>query len=124
MVQLDDLVSLSPRLSVKEVVNDYFLRYGYGGFPVMDNGKFMGMVTLKEIKQVARDLWPQITVGEIYVPHDQKWELSPLDEIMKALQIMIQEDKGRIIVIQNDQVIGLVTRNGIARYLQIRREIS
>ncbi len=124
MVQLDDLVSLSPRLSVKEAVNDYFLRYGYGGFPVMDNGKFMGMVTLKEIKQVARDLWPQITVGEIYVPHDQKWELSPFDEIMKALQIMIQEDKGRIIVVQNDQVIGLVTRNGIARYLQIRREIS
>lgn len=124
MVHLDDLVSLSPGLSVKEAVNDYFLRYGYGGFPVMDNDKFMGMVTLKEIKQVARDLWPQITIGEIYVPHDRKWELSPLDEIMKALQFMIQEDKGRIIVTKNDQVIGLVTRNGIARYLQIKREIS
>lgn len=124
MVHRDDLVSLSPGLSVKEAVNDYFLRYGYGGFPVMDNDKFMGMVTLKEIKQVARDLWPQITIGEIYVPHDRKWELSPLDDIMKALQFMIQEDKGRIIVTKNDQVIGLVTRNGIARYLQIKREIS
>ncbi|MGQ9695823.1 MAG: site-2 protease family protein [Thermodesulfobacteriota bacterium] len=124
MVHLDDLVSLSPGLSVKEAVNDYFLRYGYGGFPVMDNDKFMGMVTLKEIKQVARDLWPQMTIGEIYLPHDRKWELSPLDDIMKALQFMIQEDKGRIIVTKNDQVIGLVTRNGIARYLQIKREIS
>jgi Zn-dependent protease len=124
MVSREDLVALSPRLAVAEAVNDYFLRYGYGGFPVMDNGKFLGMATLKEIKKVAREMWPQVTIGEIYVPHDRKWELSPQDDIMKALQCMIQEDKGRIIVVKNDAVTGLVTRNGIARYLQIKKEMS
>lgn len=124
MVSREDLVALSPALAVEEAVNDYFLRYGYGGFPVMDNGKFLGMATLKEIKKVAREMWPKVTIGEIYVPHDRKWELFPQDDIMKALQFMIQEDKGRIIVVKNDTVTGLVTRNGIARYLQIKREVS
>lgn len=36
---------------------------------------------------------------------------------MKALQFMVQEEKGRIVVAQNDQFIGLVPKNGIARYL-------
>ena len=124
MVRREDLVALPPSLAVAEAVNDYFLRHGYGGFPVMDNGKFLGMATLKEIKKVAREMWPRVTIGEIYVPHDRKWELSPQDDIMKALQFMIQEDKGRIIVTEKDRVTGLVTRNGIARYLQIRREVT
>jgi len=33
---------------------------------------------------------------------------------------MIKEDKGRIIVMGNDKVVGLITRNGIVRYLQIK----
>jgi len=32
---------------------------------------------------------------------------------------MIKEDKGRIIVMENDTIVGLITRNGIARYIKI-----
>ncbi|QQR65907.1 MAG: hypothetical protein IPI25_10145 [Candidatus Brocadia sp.] len=33
---------------------------------------------------------------------------------------MIKEDKGRIIVMENNKVVGLITRNGIARYLRVK----
>jgi len=36
---------------------------------------------------------------------------------MKALELMIKEDKGRSIVMENDKIAGLITRNGIARHL-------
>ncbi len=45
--------------------------------------------------------------------------MTPDSNVMKALELMIQEDKGRIIVIENDKIVGLIMRNGIARYLQI-----
>jgi len=32
---------------------------------------------------------------------------------------MVTTDKGRLIVIEHERVVGLITRNGIARYLQI-----
>ena len=32
---------------------------------------------------------------------------------------MIMEDKGRLVVTDKESVIGLITRNGIARYVQI-----
>lgn len=123
MVRREDLITIPFSLEVDRAVNEYFLRYGFGGFPVMRNGKFLGILTLKEIKKVPREMWSQIKIEEIYLPHDRKWELNPADEIMKALQFMIQEDKGRIIVTENDQIIGMVTRNGIARYLQIKKNL-
>lgn len=119
MVRREGLLVLPPALTVEKAVNDYFLRHGYGGFPVLDGETFLGMVTLKEIKDVPREKWEAVPLGDILVPHDRRWELAPEDDVMKALQMMIREDKGRIVVTKNRAVEGLITRNGIARYLQI-----
>jgi len=40
-------------------------------------------------------------------------------DVVKALELMIKEDKGRIIVMENETIVDLITRNGLARYLQI-----
>lgn len=118
-VMVRDIVTLNSPITIDEVVDKYFLRYGYGGFPVIDNGKFLGITSLKEIKDVPRKDWSKVKVSDILVPHDKKWEVSPDSDVMEALELMIKEDKGRIIVMENDKVVGLITRNGIARYLQI-----
>jgi predicted transcriptional regulator len=101
-------------------VNEYFLRYGYGGFPVIDDGKFLGILTLKEVKNVPREDWGRVNVSAVFVPHDKKWEIPQDADVMKALELMIKEDKGRIVVTEKDRIIGLITRNGIAQYVQIK----
>ena len=118
-VMARDIVTVNSSIPIEEAVDKYFLRYGYGGFPVMDDGKFLGIITLKEIKDVPRRDWDRVKVSDILVPHNKKWEVSPDSDVMGSLELMIKEDKGRIIVIENDKIVGLITRNGIARYLQI-----
>jgi predicted transcriptional regulator len=119
MVKGDDMLTLSSTITIEEAVNGYFLRYGHGGFPVFDDGKFFGIVTLKEIKKIPREDWGKVTISPILVPHRRRWELFPEDDVLKALELMIKEDKGRIVVTKNDAVIGLITGNGIARYMQV-----
>ncbi len=118
-IMVRDIVTMPSNLTVDAAVNEYFLRYGYGGFPVVDDEKFLGFVTLKEIKDVPRERWKDIKISEIFVPHNKKWEVAEEDDIMKALELMIMEDKGRLVVTGKENVIGLITRNGIARYVQI-----
>src|SRR3989339_1161284 len=118
-VMVRDIVTLSSSITIDEAVDKYFLRYSYGGFPVMDDGKFLGIITLKEIKNVHREDWSKVKVSDVFTPHNKKWEVTPDSNVMKALELMIKEDKGRIIVMENDKIVGLITRNGIARYLQI-----
>ena len=119
-IMVKDIVTLNSFITVDEAVNNYFLRYGYGGFPIIDDGKFLGIVTLKEVKNIHRENWGREKVADILVPHNKRWEVSPEDEVMKALELMIQEDKGRLVIIENNKLSGLITRNGIARYVQIR----
>lgn len=119
-IMVREMQTLDPSISLDEAVDRYFLKYGYGGFPVMDRGKFLGILTLKEVKNVPREDWARVKVSEVYVPHESRWEVSPEADVMKALELMIREDKGRIIVTDRDQVVGLITRNGIARYVQIK----
>ncbi len=118
-VMARDIVTINSSIPIDEAVDKYLLRYGYGGFPVMDDGEFLGIITLKEIKDVPRKDWSKVKVSDIFVPHNKKWEVTSDSDVMRALELMIKEDKGRIIVMENDKIVGLITRNGIARYLQI-----
>jgi len=118
-IMVTNIKALNPSMTVEKAMYEYFFRYGYSGFPVMDGGKFLGFVTLKEIKEIPREKWGTIVrVSDILVPHDKKWEVSIDDDVMKALELMIKEDKGRIVVMDKDKMMGLITRGGIAKYVQ------
>lgn len=119
-IMVREMQTIDPSISLDKAVDEYFLRYGYGGFPVIEDGKFLGILTLKEVKDIPRENWGNEKVSAVFVPHDKRWEVSMDDDVIKALELMIKEDKGRIVVTEKDRIIGLITRNGIARYVQIR----
>jgi Zn-dependent protease len=119
-IMVKEIQTIDPSIPLDKAVDEYFLKYGYGGFPVIDNGKFLGILTLKEVKNVPREDWGKVKVSSIFVPHDKKWEISPDADVVKALELMIKEDKGRIVITERDKIIGLITRNGIAQYVQIK----
>jgi Zn-dependent protease/predicted transcriptional regulator len=119
-VMVKDVVGFSSSVTIEEAVDNFFLRYGYGGFPVFEDGRFLGIITLKEVKDVPRENWGRVKVSEVFVPHDGRWEVSPEEYVIKALELMIKEDKGRLVIMEGERLAGLITRNGIARYVQIK----
>ncbi len=118
-IMVRDPVSVSPAMTLEDALNDYFLRSGYGGYPVVDHGTYLGLLTLKELKKVPREQFRQTRVSDVFAPHTRKWEVSLDDSVIDALEKMIREDVGRLVVTRGDSIVGMITRNGIARYLQI-----
>jgi Zn-dependent protease/CBS domain-containing protein len=123
-IMIKDIVTISPNITIDAAIHEYFLKYGYGGFPVVDDGKFLGILTLREIKNISKERWKDVRVSGVFIPHDKRWEVSEEEGAIKALELMISEDKGRLVVIEKGNVIGLITRNGIARYVKIIGEIN
>lgn len=119
-IMVRDPVTVNPSMSIEEVINGYFLRYGYGGFPVVEDDRYLGLITLKEIKHVSQDAFKLTPVSEVFTRHKREWEISPDEDVMVALEKMIREDSGRLVIVESDRIVGLITRNGIARYLQIK----
>jgi predicted transcriptional regulator len=73
----------------------------------------------ENIKKVPREEWGDVKVSDVVVSHSRRWEISPETDLIKALELMLNEDRGRLVVTDGGKVIGLITRNGIARYMQI-----
>jgi Zn-dependent protease/CBS domain-containing protein len=118
-VMAKNIVMLNSSITLDEAVNGYFLKYGYGGFPVFEDDRYLGIITLKEVRDVPREDWVKVKVLDVLIPRNTEWEVSPEGDALRALELMIMKDKGRLAVTDNDKIIGLITRNGIARYMQI-----
>ena len=56
------VVTVDASLSLRHLVDDYFLKYHYGSFPVLENGALIGMVSLKDVKRVEMEDWQRATV--------------------------------------------------------------
>ncbi|HXQ57987.1 MAG TPA: site-2 protease family protein, partial [Actinomycetes bacterium] len=57
-VMAGDLRRIPPELSLQDAVDDYFMRYDHSGFPVEEQGRTIGLLTLRGVRQVPREQWP------------------------------------------------------------------
>ncbi len=119
-VMISRVVALSPTMSVEEAVSQYFVPHGYRGFPVWQSGKLLGMVSLQEVQGLAANQWPWRRVQDIMQPWSPAMETTPSTPVAEALEQMIREGQPRLAVIQDGQLVGLITRSGINRFLQLQ----
>jgi Zn-dependent protease/CBS domain-containing protein len=117
-VMTHKVVALEESQTVDEAVNQYFLRYGFSSFPVVKDGRLVGMVSLKDLTGVPRENWDRVSVGQVMVPRDSQLAVQPHESIATVMDRLMQEDRSRLIVTDGDKVIGILTRGGLGRALE------
>jgi Zn-dependent protease/CBS domain-containing protein len=123
-IMVPDPITVSPDLSVAAVVEEYFLRYGYGGFPVAEDGRVEGLVSLSHVRHCPPEARAERRVREIMRPVDGSVRISPSDPISEALRRMVESDCGRLLVMQGDRLVGLISRTGVSRFVQLKTELE
>jgi Zn-dependent protease/predicted transcriptional regulator len=117
-------VVVSPDTSVEDAVEDYFLRHGYGGFPVGSDGRIEGLISLPMVQRCPRAERATRTVRDIMRPLDAALTISPDAPVTPALQQMVAADAGRLVVLENGRLAGLITRTGIVRFVQMKTQLD
>jgi CBS domain-containing protein len=115
------VVSVPPDCTLDQAVNRYFRPYGYGGFPVLENGRLVGMLTVAEVQTVPTGLWAWRTVGEVMRPPSPSLVVPPDVPVIQAMERMAREGWDRLVVMKEDQIVGLVTQSAIAHFLQLHK---
>ncbi|UCF87498.1 MAG: site-2 protease family protein, partial [Nitrospiraceae bacterium] len=100
-VMIRDIVTVDADTTISEVVDSYFLKFGYGGFPVIERGELAGVVSLKEIKGLSKDRWTSIRTREVMQVLGDSLTISENEEISSAFERMTQEHRGRLLVTDN-----------------------
>ena len=120
-VMVHRVVTLLPDMSVQEAVNQYFVAHGFGGFPVCDEEQVLGLVTVRDVQALPAALWPSRRVREIMFPASPAFCIPPDSSVMEAMERMIQGGWDRLVVMENEKIVGLITRSAIAHFLQLHK---
>jgi predicted transcriptional regulator len=110
--------------SVGDLVHDHVMKVDDYGFPVLDGGRLAGIVTLDDVRKVTRDNWDTVTVREIMTPSDRLITVSPEDDAAEALDKLTQNDVRQLPVVRGGELIGLLRRRDIIKWLQLHAEVS
>jgi CBS domain-containing protein len=121
-VMISEVVSVPLALPLNHLIKEYFFRYGYRGFPVIEEGNVLGMVSLSDVKGISEPEQRAKTVADIMTPVNKNILIPPETSLAEALQRMIQQGVGRLLVIQdNSKMVGMITKDGLFRFLEIKR---
>ena len=123
-VMTTTVTSISSHCTLDVAVNQHFQSYGYGGFPVLEDGRLVGLITTVEIQSVPPSLWPWRRAEQVMRPRSESLVIEPDIPVMHALERMAREGWGRLVVMQDGEMVGLVTHSAIVRYLQLRGFLS
>ncbi|WP_300670743.1 CBS domain-containing protein [Desulfoluna sp.] len=117
-VQLGDIMSF-PVVSVEtttlmEELGALLRERGCTGVPVTDHGKVVGVISRRDFKKIRKETQMKSPVKAYMTPSvvQIESEKSPLE----AARLMIKHDIGRVPVVQNGEMIGIVTRTDVMRY--------
>jgi Zn-dependent protease/CBS domain-containing protein len=117
-VMAGDLRRIPPELSLQEAVDDYFMRYDHGAFPVDEQGRTIGLLTLRGVRRVPREQWPTRRVRDHMVPLGDQVVVAP-DARMDGVVGKLQDGQaGRVLVVEDGEVVGIITPSDLTRWLR------
>ncbi|MBE2900543.1 sporulation protein [Methanothermobacter thermautotrophicus] len=111
-IMTEDPVTLRPDMTVKDAL-DVMFREKHMGYPVTEDDELRGIVTFHDISDARRDLRVgDVMIGDVVTVRDD-------DEVTAALEKMNRLQLGRLPVMRDGELIGIISRTDIVRTLNL-----
>jgi Zn-dependent protease/CBS domain-containing protein len=117
-------VSVQDSLTVEQLVEDYIYKYHYKMFPVMAGDKLVGCITTRQVKEIPREKWSRETIREAASPCSPENTIPPQTDAIKALAMMNQSGVSRLLVVERDHLVGLVTLKDLLDFFSLKVELE
>jgi Zn-dependent protease/predicted transcriptional regulator len=121
----ENIVYVLKDITLQGLVNDYFMKYRFGRFPVIEDEetqKLIGIISLHDIKEVPREEWPEVKAGDIVKPVSDSEKLSLSTSVSDAIKKMGKNNLSHLVVMSGGRLRGIITKSDVMRFINIRSE--
>jgi Zn-dependent protease/CBS domain-containing protein len=118
-----ELVSIPFDTSISQAVDDYFLRYDHSAFPVVSEER-SGLLTLRAVRQIPKDQWDIRQVWTAMTGLDETITVTPGMPMNQVLERLREQDQDRVLVVEDGQILGIITPRDVARWVQRSQELG
>jgi CBS domain-containing protein len=119
-----NVLTVSPDLTVEQLVSDYFLVHRHTGYPVVRDGTILGVVTLQSVRAIPKDMRNSTTVGQAMTHGEPMVAVKSTMSALDAMHKMARERVGRLLIIEDGKLAGIITRGDLMRTIQTRQEVG
>lgn len=117
--------TVSPDISVNTLIDEHIMNTDDQGFPVVQSGELVGLVTLDDVRTVSRETRGNKTVRDIMTPIEDLSTIPPEGDAGDALMKLARLDIRQLPVIdEQEQLHGLVRRRDIVKWLQLHSDMA
>jgi CBS domain-containing protein len=116
--------TVSPGISISDLVHEHVMRTDDHAFPVMDDGRLVGLVTLEDVRSLSRGQWDGAFVREIMTPAEELVTVGPEADAAEALDRLMARDVRQLPVLENGSLTGCLRRRDIVKWLQLHGEVQ
>jgi CBS domain-containing protein len=122
-VMTRDPSTVRPDISMTDFVEGRLLREPHQGFPVVDGGRVLGLITLHHARSTPRERWGGTTVAEAMVPA-RDLIVTPESTLTDVLETMSGSGSNRVLVMDGTRLVGVISASDVSRWLQKERLIG
>lgn len=117
-------ISVNTSMTISQFVNDYVFHYHYRMFPVMELGRFIGMIDVASIKNVPANEWPTTKIGGYLSDPSTYCVLAPDMDATDALRRLLTNNCSRAPVVANGTLVGILTRSDLFKLASLKGDIA
>ncbi|MFW5980533.1 MAG: CBS domain-containing protein [Halanaerobiaceae bacterium] len=115
----EEVSTINLDLNVEALIDKMFQEH-HSGYPVIDyEENLIGCVTMEDVQSVPDEKYNTTRIKDIMSTDIKK--VSPEDSLFDALKKLSQADIGRLMVMENDKLVGIITRSDIMKAYRLKQ---
>lgn len=119
-----DPVAVPADTPVEALIEGYFYRFSHKVFPVVRGRHLLGCVTLQDVGRLSAEERARLTAADILSPESGSRTIGPDSTALEALETMRKLTTSRLMVTENDRLVGMLTMRDIMSFVTIRQQIG
>jgi CBS domain-containing protein len=120
-VLVRDPVTAPADLPLDRFVEGTVWDHRHEAYPVVADGRIVGLLELRRLAEVARDDWPATRVADLMTPLARVPELREDQDVMEAVAVLRAANSAHGLVLDGQRLLGLLSLSDIARALNAGR---
>lgn len=116
--------TVPPDLPIDALVATYVLPLRGRAFPVVVDGRLLGVISVADVRRLPQEEWPRRRVSDLMTPLERLEPLAPSDDARRGLERLLRDDVSLVPVVAGGEIVGLFEREAVFEYLRMREELG
>lgn len=117
-------ITVPLNINLQTAMDDYFHKYYYKMYPVVENHQLLGYISVETWQENPKENWRQITVRDVMQACTPEITIDADSSVMEALQKMISEKVGRLIVTEKGVLYGIISLRDLSHIIAIKMDLG